>query len=63
MKVVTVVGNRPQFVKAAPLSVAFREAGIEIPFPQRDITIRDWPKTGGIAEGLAAAERGGANNG
>ena len=29
MKVVTVVGNRPQFVKAAPLSVAFREAGID----------------------------------
>jgi UDP-GlcNAc3NAcA epimerase len=29
MKLVTVVGNRPQFVKAAPLSVALREAGIE----------------------------------
>ena len=29
MKVVTVVGNRPQFVKAAPLSVAFREAGLD----------------------------------
>jgi UDP-GlcNAc3NAcA epimerase len=29
MRVVTVVGNRPQFVKAAPLSVAFREAGID----------------------------------
>ena len=29
MKLVTVVGNRPQFVKAAPLSVAVREAGAE----------------------------------
>src|SRR5262245_30425409 len=29
MKLVTVVGNRPQFVKAAPLSVAYREAGLE----------------------------------
>jgi UDP-N-acetylglucosamine 2-epimerase len=29
MRVVTVVGNRPQFVKSAPLSVALREAGIE----------------------------------
>jgi UDP-GlcNAc3NAcA epimerase len=29
MRVVTVVGNRPQFVKAAPLSVALREAGID----------------------------------
>ena len=29
MKVVTVVGNRPQFVKAAPLSIALREAGVE----------------------------------
>jgi len=28
MKLVTVVGNRPQLVKAAPLSVAFRAAGI-----------------------------------
>jgi UDP-N-acetylglucosamine 2-epimerase len=29
MRVLTVVGNRPQFVKSAPLSVALREAGIE----------------------------------
>ena len=29
MRVLTVVGNRPQFVKSAPLSVALREAEIE----------------------------------
>jgi UDP-N-acetylglucosamine 2-epimerase len=29
MKLVTVVGNRPQLVKAAPLSVGFREAGLD----------------------------------
>jgi UDP-N-acetylglucosamine 2-epimerase len=29
MRVVTVVGNRPQFVKSAPLSTALRDAGIE----------------------------------
>jgi UDP-N-acetylglucosamine 2-epimerase len=29
MRIVTVVGNRPQFVKSAPLSVALREAAIE----------------------------------
>jgi UDP-GlcNAc3NAcA epimerase len=29
MRVLTVVGNRPQFVKSAPLSAALREAGIE----------------------------------
>ena len=29
MRVLTVVGNRPQFIKSAPLSTAVREAGIE----------------------------------
>jgi len=29
VKIFTVVGNRPQFIKAAPLSAALREAGIE----------------------------------
>ncbi len=29
MRVLTVVGNRPQFIKSAPLSRALREAGIE----------------------------------
>jgi UDP-GlcNAc3NAcA epimerase len=29
MRVLTVVGNRPQFIKSAPLSAALRDAGIE----------------------------------
>src|SRR5207302_1041491 len=29
MRVLCVVGNRPQFIKSAPLSVALREAGID----------------------------------
>ena len=29
VRLLTVVGNRPQFIKSAPLSVALREAGIE----------------------------------
>jgi UDP-N-acetylglucosamine 2-epimerase len=29
MRVLSVVGNRPQFIKSAPLSVALREAGID----------------------------------
>jgi len=29
LRVLTVVGNRPQFIKSAPLSAALREAGIE----------------------------------
>ena len=29
MRVLTVVGNRPQFIKSAPLSAALREAGID----------------------------------
>ncbi len=29
MKVFTVVGNRPQFIKSAPLSAALRDAGVE----------------------------------
>ena len=29
MRVLSVVGNRPQFIKSAPLSVALRERGIE----------------------------------
>src|SRR5439155_19432593 len=29
MRVLSVVGNRPQFIKSGPLSLAFREAGID----------------------------------
>ena len=29
MRVLSVVGNRPQFIKSAPLSLALREAGVD----------------------------------
>ena len=29
MKVLSVVGNRPQFIKSGPVSTALRKAGIE----------------------------------
>ena len=29
MRVLSVVGNRPQFIKSGPLSIALREAGID----------------------------------
>ncbi len=29
MKILSVVGNRPQFIKSGPVSVALREAGLE----------------------------------
>src|SRR3954468_11667200 len=29
MRVLSVVGNRPQFIKSAPLTLALRDAGIE----------------------------------
>ncbi len=39
-----------------------REAGIEIPYPQRDINLRDWPKIDETMRGMAA-DRGGARDG
>src|SRR3954464_12321382 len=29
MRVLSVIGNRPQFIKSAPLSIALRDAGID----------------------------------
>jgi small-conductance mechanosensitive channel len=40
----------------------FKEAGIAIPYPQRDVTIRDWPK-GGNAFAGASEDEGGAKDG
>jgi len=35
VKIVTVVGNRPQFIKSAPLSVALREGDDLVRQPRR----------------------------
>ena len=29
MRVLTVIGNRPQFIKSGPVSMALREQGVE----------------------------------
>ena len=40
-----------------------RDAGIEIPFPQRDINLRDWPQIENAVREVRAGEAGGATNG
>ena len=57
MKVLTVVGNRPQFVKAAPLSVALRDAGLaEVVVPVLP-RVDDHLGEPGVAEGNGERRR------